>query len=95
MTMGGMQSLNYPRPRRMAKVVLNGFRVIRSFSLPLSAWDDPFYSIEPGMAGSIRRVGARYLRLSGWVSKRTPGRPVSMSARMLRWSLPFGLARTA
>jgi hypothetical protein len=52
MTMGRMQSLNYPQRRRMANVALNGFRVIRVISLPQVPRMTLFIPIEPGVAGS-------------------------------------------
>ncbi len=90
--MGRMQKLNYPQHCVMGKVAPIAFRVIRSLSLPqVLGWPFLFQS---SRANRLATHGV-YLRLSGTLSKRTPGNPVSISARMLRWSLLFGVASTA
>ncbi len=49
----------------------------------------------PHVRGSFVSARPQPRRDSGWRSKRTPARPVDCSARMLAWSVPSGVSRTA
>ncbi|MNN80065.1 hypothetical protein D3C81_1967620 [compost metagenome] len=49
----------------------------------------------PEIRGFFMSVRLQPRRDSGWRSKRTPARPVACRARMLAWSVPSGLSRTA
>ena len=55
------------------------------------------YMKKPRLGGAFSLLTSRNQprRDSGWRSKRTPARPVACRARMLAWSVPSGVSRTA